>query len=56
MRALAQTSTSFKNCKKKLKLWKLFTKTPERLQGPRVLSKLTRKLGKRVTVWNQRDS
>ena len=31
----------FKAYRKRIKLWRLFTRTPLRLQGPRVLSRLT---------------
>ena len=33
--------SEFKSCRKKVKLWLLFTRTPAQLQGPRVLSRLT---------------
>ena len=31
----------FRGYRKRLKLWKVFTRTPAHLQGPRVLSRLT---------------
>ena len=33
--------SEFKSCRKKVRLWLLFTRTPAQLQGPRVLSRLT---------------
>ena len=33
--------SEFKSCRKKVKLWLLFTRTPAQLQGPRVLRRLT---------------
>ena len=33
--------SDFKSCRKKVKLWLYFTRTPAQLQGPHVLSRLT---------------
>ena len=41
--------SEFKSCRKKLKLWLLFTRNPAQLQGSRILSRLTAQLGMPAT-------
>ena len=41
--------SEFKNCRKKVKLWLLFTRNPAQLQGSRVLSRLRAQLGMPAT-------